>query len=259
MLGWRTNSATGGHVISFVIPAYNEELLLGRTLRALNDAVRPLGEEFEVVVADDASSDGTAAVAREHGARVVLVSHRQIAATRNAGAREAHGEVLIFVDADTVVTAAAVRAAIAALRAGAVGGGCAVRFDGRLPLYGRLIAALAPSVYRALGLAAGCFLFCTREAFRAAGGFDERLFAAEEAALSRALGRQGRFVVLREHVTTSGRKVRAYSAREVLGLLARLAVIGPKAVRQRQGLDIWYGERRTDPESGGSIAVRTDT
>src|SRR5207253_1097700 len=125
-----------------------EELLLGRTLRAVNEAARSLGEPFEVVVVDDASTDGTAAVAREHGARVVAANHRQIAATRNAGAREAHGEMLIFVDADTVVTAAAVAAAAGAMRAGAAGGGCAFRFDGRLPLYGRLMEAIAAPLYR---------------------------------------------------------------------------------------------------------------
>jgi hypothetical protein len=179
----------------------------------------------------------------------VSVNFRQIAATRNAGAREASGEMLIFVDADTVVTAAAVRGAVRAMRRGAVGGGCAFRFDGRLPLYGRVMEALAAPLYRALGLASGCFLFCTRAAFLAAGGFDEGLFAAEEAALSRALRRQGRFVVLRECVTTSGRKLRAHSAREVLGLLLRLAFAGQKSVRQRQGLEIWYGERRTDPKT----------
>jgi hypothetical protein len=67
--------------------------------------------------------------------------------------------------------------------------------------------------------------------------------------MSRALHRQGRFVVLREYVTTSGRKLRAYSAREILGTLARLALAGPKSVRQRQGMELWYGERRADPES----------
>jgi glycosyltransferase involved in cell wall biosynthesis len=236
-------------MISFVIPAYNEELFLGCTLRALNAAGQGLGEPFEVVVADDASTDRTAAVAREYGARVVSVNHRQIAATRNSGAREATGELLIFVDADTVVTAAAVRGAVKALRAGAVGGGCAVRFDDRLPLYARLLAAPTRSLYHALGLAAGCFLFCTRDAFAATGGFDERLFGSEELTMSRALHRQGRFVVLREYVTTSGRKLRAYSAREILGTLARLALAGPKSVRQRQGMELWYGERRADPES----------
>ena len=148
---------------------------------------------------------------------------------------------------DRVVTAAAVRSAIEAMQTGAVGGGCAFRFDGQVPLYGRLMQAIAVPLYRLLRLASGCFLFCTREAFDSVGGFDERLFAAEEAAMSRALGRQGRFVVLREHVTTSGRKLRVHSAWEVLGLLVRLAFTGSKSVRKREGLELWYGERRKDP------------
>src|SRR6478672_1691757 len=97
---------------SFIIPAYNEEQLLGRTLAALTAAARALGQPFEIVVVDDASTDRTAAIAREHGARVVPVRHRQIAATRNAGARSANGEMFVFIDADTVVTDGAVAAAV---------------------------------------------------------------------------------------------------------------------------------------------------
>jgi glycosyltransferase involved in cell wall biosynthesis len=235
-------------VISFIVPAHDEELLLGATLRALDAAARPLGVPFEVIVVDDASTDRTGAIAREHGARVVRVAHRQIAATRNAGAREAAGAMLVFVDADTIVTEAVVRGAVRAMRDGAAGGGCAFRFGGRLPLYARVMQAVAVPVYRVARLASGCFLFCTREAFRATGGFDEGIFGAEEAAMSRALRRQGRFVVLRESVTTSGRKLRAYSGREVLGILLRLALSGGRSVRRREGLDIWYGERRPDPE-----------
>jgi glycosyltransferase involved in cell wall biosynthesis len=234
-------------MISFIIPAHNEELLLGQTLRAVNDAAGALGERFEVIVADDASTDRTAVIAREHGARVVSGGQRQIAATRNAGARAACGEMLLFVDADTTVNQVAIRAAIGAMLTGAVGGGCAFRFDGDVPLYGRLMQVIAAPLYRALGLASGCFLFCTREAYLAVGGFNEGLFAAEEAAMSRALRRQGHFVVLRESVTTSGRKLRAHTPREVLGLLVRLAFAGPKSVRQRRGLEIWYEERRPDP------------
>lgn len=236
-------------MISFIVPAHNEERLLGRTLDAIDDAARSLGVPTEFIVVDDASTDRTAAIAREHGARVVSVRHRQIAATRNAGAREASGEMLVFVDADTVVTEAAVRAAVEALGRGAVGGGCAFHFGGRLPLYGRILEALCVPLYRVAGLASGCFLFCTREAFRAVGGFDEGMFGAEEAAMSRALRRRGKFVVLRESVITSGRKLRTHSAREVLGVMGRLALSGGKSVRRRQGLEIWYGERRTDPES----------
>jgi glycosyltransferase involved in cell wall biosynthesis len=236
-------------MISFIIPAYNEESLLGLTLGSVNRAARSLHEPFEILVVDDASTDRTAEVAREFGAQVVSVNHRQIAATRNAGARAASGDRFIFVDADTVVTDAVVRAAVAAMNSGAVGGGCASRFDGRLPLYGRILIAVLLPIYMAFRLAAGCFLFCTREAFQATGGFDEGLFASEETTMSFRLHRQGRFVILRESVTTSGRKMRTHSAREVLGLLFQLALPGPKSVRKREGLDIWYGERRTDPES----------
>jgi glycosyltransferase involved in cell wall biosynthesis len=233
--------------VSFIVPAYNEERLLGSTLAAIVQSSVAVGEATEVIVVDDASTDRTAAIAQLHGARVVSVNCRHIAAARNAGARQARGQWLVFVDADTIVTEEVVRAAVGALRNGAVGGGSDVRFEGRLPLYGRVLIALILPVYRALQLAAGCFLFCTRDAFAAVGGFDETLFAAEEALLSRALRRQGRFVLLREPVVTSGRKLRAHTGREILGGLLRLAVGGPRAFRQRDGLEIWYGERRRDP------------
>jgi glycosyl transferase family 2 len=241
----------GATVTSFIVPAHNEERLLGGTLTALTLAAQAVGEWFEIVVADDASADRTAAIAREHGATVVAVDCRQISGARNAGAKRARGEMLFFVDADTTVTEPVVRAAIAAMRGGAVGGGCAFRFDGRLPAYGRMLEAVAVPFYRAAGLASGCFLFCTRDAFRAAGGWDETLFAAEELAMTRALRRQGRFVILRESVVTSGRKLRAHSGRAVLGTLVRLAVRGRGSVRRREGLDVWYGERRPDPGDGG--------
>ena len=100
---------------------------------------------------------------------------------------------------------------------------------------------------RFLGLAAGCFLFCTRDAFVAVGGFDEAFFGAEEVVMSRALRNHGRFVVLRQAVTTSGRKLRTYSGVEVLKILARMALRGTNAVKQRQGMELWYAKRRHDP------------
>jgi glycosyltransferase involved in cell wall biosynthesis len=234
-----------------VVPAHDEEALLPRTLEAIRGSVAGLGQEHEVIVVDDDSSDGTSAVARKDGARVVGVRRRQISAARNAGAREAHGDVLLFVDADTVVTPEVLHAALRATRDGAVGGGCAVRFDGRLPLWARLLQPVATWAYRVVGMAAGCFLFCTRRAFLEAGGFDESLFAGEEAFLSLQLKRAGRFVVLHEHVITSGRKLRAYSGLEILRALGRLAVLGRRGVRDRRHLDLWYAPRRADPDGAG--------
>ena len=187
------------------MPAYNEERLIGRTLASIHAAARHVAQPYEVIVVDDASTDGTAAVAEAHGAQVVRVEFRQIARTRNAGARAASGSALIFVDADTVVQANTVRATIEALGKGAVGGGAAVNFDGHVVLWARLMLPALNAAFRVCRLAAGCYVFCSRPAFDAVSGFDERLFAAEEIAFSRALGRIGRFVMLRQPVTTSSR------------------------------------------------------
>jgi glycosyltransferase involved in cell wall biosynthesis len=235
-------------MISFIVPAYNEEKLIARTLVALNEAGKRIDEDYEIVVADDASTDRTADLARTLGARIVKVARRQIAATRNAGARESSGDKLIFVDADTVVSNEVVRAAVEAMNGGAVGGGSAVTFDGRLPRYAEIINPTLVRTFRALRLACGCFVFCTREAFDKVGGFDEELFASEEISISRALKRLGKFIVLREPVTTSGRKLRIYSGREILRLFARFIFAGPKALKQRDGLEVWYGGRRDDPD-----------
>jgi glycosyltransferase involved in cell wall biosynthesis len=231
--------------VSFIVPAFNEAALIGATLEAIHAAARAPGSPtgpYEIIVADDASTDATAEIARAAGAEVVAVNRRQIAAVRNAGAAAARGDVLVFVDADTRLPAATWGAAIEALRGGAVGGGAAVRFDA-VSLPARLVGGLVVEVFCRLRLAAGCFMFCRREAFRAVGGFDERYFASEEVWLSRALRRQGPFVMLREPVVTSGRKVRDHGLGRLLWIAARLLLGGPRAMRRRDGLDIWYRER----------------
>lgn len=234
-------------MVSYIVPAYNEERLIGRTLIALREAARLAVEPFEMIVVDDDSTDRTPAIAASHGARVVRVRHRHIAAARNAGARAARGGRLVFIDADTRVNRAVIAAALAAMERGAAGGGCLVDFDGPLPRWARAIAVLLRPMMRMGRLAAGCFLFCTREAFVATGGFDEQLYGAEEIAMSLALKRHGRFVVLGERVVTSGRKMRAYSGREVLATIGRLATGGVPALRSRTALDLWYRPRRDDP------------
>jgi glycosyltransferase involved in cell wall biosynthesis len=234
-------------MLSFVVPAHNEERLLRGTLEAIHQAASATGQPYEVIVVDDASTDHTAAIARDCQARVVSVTHRHIAASRNAGASAAGGELLVFVDADTRVNPGVVGDAVAAVRDGAIGGGAAIRFDEPIPFYARVLLPIVVLSFRINRLAAGCFVFCTRGAFAAVGGFDETYFGAEEIIISRALRRQGRFVVLRSAVLTSGRKLRTYTARELLRAMFSLVRRGPRAVQRREGLEIWYGARREDP------------
>jgi glycosyltransferase involved in cell wall biosynthesis len=230
-------------VISFVVPAYNEEKYLGATLDAIHSAARSVAVDYEIVVADDASSDATAAVAERHGARVVRVENRQIAATRNSGARAATGDRLVFVDGDTRIDAEVLRAALSALDDGAVGGGAGVRLD-TAPRWAHLFTWMLMASFRYLRLAAGCFIFCRRDAFESVGGFDETYFGAEELVISRALAKQGRFVVLQESVTTSARKLHNRSAWQVFMVTARVAMRGRRGVRRREGMEFWYEDRR---------------
>jgi len=236
-------------MISFVVPAHNEERLLGETLESIHSSARTIGEPYEIVVADDASTDRTAGIAGESGATVVSVAHRQISATRNAGAKAAQGDMLVFVDADTRVNPRVVSEAVRAMRQGAVGGGAVIRFDGVVPLYARLLLPVIVLSFRLTRTAAGCFIFCTREAFGAVGGFDESYYGAEEVIMSKALRSHGRFVVLVTPVVTSGRKLRTYTAKELLAAMLHIAMRGRKGVQQREGLELWYAKRRPDPDS----------
>ena len=77
-------------MISFIVPAHNEEAYLGATLRAIHEAARPSGKSYEIIVVNDASTDDTAPIARQAGAKVLDVNLRKISVVRNAGAREVH-------------------------------------------------------------------------------------------------------------------------------------------------------------------------
>src|SRR6266436_4880391 len=129
-------------MISFIVPAHNEQAVLGRTLQAIHDSARSVGQPYEIIVVDDASTDTTAEIARRHQATVVRVNHRQIAATRNSGARAARGDRLFFVDADTTINPRTVAEALRYMDRGAVGGGAPTVFEGAAPLYIRLISFL---------------------------------------------------------------------------------------------------------------------
>src|SRR5271157_6090882 len=93
-----------GMIISVIVPAFNEEKLIAASLRAMQEAARSFTErgwETDLIVCDNNSSDATAALAREAGARVVFEPVNQIARARNTGAAAARGDWFVFVDADS--------------------------------------------------------------------------------------------------------------------------------------------------------------
>lgn len=235
-------------MLSFIVPAHNEESELPETLRAISAAADLSGHDYEIVVVDDHSTDWTAKVAQAHGARVIRVHLRQIAATRNAGARAARGTILFFVDADTRIAPTHVTEALDALEKGYAGGSARLAFDGEIPFWAHAFLGMFSAVYFALSLGVGAFMFARRETFIAAGGFDEQYFAGEEAYLSIALKKHGRFKIVNHPIMTSGRKIRMHPAKFVLRQSLFIFFGGPGALRRREKLDLWYdGKREQNP------------
>jgi nucleoside-diphosphate-sugar epimerase len=171
--------------------------------------------------------------------------HRQIAKTRNAG-RARRGRRAPHVRRRRHARERGRGASrLAALDAGAVGGGASARFDdGRTALRardaraGRRHDALAQPRRRLLRL------LPARTPSKAAGGWDERHFAGEEIMLSLALRRLGRFVMLRESVVTSPRKFTSRSFGEAMWISTKLLLGGMGAVRRRETTQFWYDGRR---------------
>lgn len=230
--------------LSFIVPAHNEEFELPAALASIRHAADASGEPYEIIVADDASTDRTAELAAAAGATVVPIVRRQIAAARNAGAARARGEIFFFVDADSRIAPAHVSGALAALAQGCAGGSARVQLDGIVPFWARVFLRAFCAVYYGANLGVGAFIFAGRDTFRAAGGFDEQYFAGEETYLTLALKRFGRFKILQTPVVTSGRKVRMHSSGHVLAQFAFIVFGGRGALRTRERLDLWYDGKR---------------
>src|SRR5581483_142050 len=121
--------------ISVIIPAFNEERLLGETLRSVQAAMTAFTRRSwtaELIVCDNNSTDRTAEIARAAGANVVFEPMNQIARARNRGAEGAAGDWLVFVDADSHPTMELFDEVAARIESGrCIAGGCTVKLEGR--------------------------------------------------------------------------------------------------------------------------------
>jgi len=123
-----------------------------------------------------------------------------------------------------------------------------VAMDGFVPFWGRLLLRGFSLIYFGLNLGAGAFLFTTRHNFNLVGGFDEQYFAGEEVYFSLELKKLGGFKVLREPVVTSARKLRMHPAKDFLREFFGVIFRGPRGVRSREKLSLWYdGKRESRP------------
>jgi len=238
--------------VSIILPAFNEEKLIKQSLRAVRAALpefEQAGFSTELVVCDNNSTDRTAELARQEGARVVFEPVNQIARARNTGAAAATGDWLLFVDADSFPSRPLFRDTAAALqRADCLAGGARVCLDEKAGAAAVLVW-LWNSISRLKRWAAGSYIFYVAAAFRELGGFNEKLYASEEIDLFMRLNRlararRRRIVILPTPLVTSARKLKLYSRTEHARFLLR-ALWQPRATLQnRERCVIWYDGRR---------------
>jgi rSAM/selenodomain-associated transferase 2 len=187
-------------LVSIIIPTLNEKT----TIRDVALALGGMSGNFEVIVVDGGSNDGTAEIAAECGL-TVIDAPRGRGQQMNAGALKAKGDVLIFLHADTRLPANALAIIEKAFEDESIcGGNFGLNFDG-----GTLGARVLTMIYPFLRLGGMCYgdsgLFVRRAIFEESGGYrDYPIF--EDCDLYRRLKRKGRFVRLPAHATTSSRR-----------------------------------------------------
>ncbi len=239
--------------LSIIIPAFNEERLIEQCLQSAAASIAANAKSdftSEVIVVDNNSTDNTADLARRAGAQVVFEPINQIGRARNAGATQATGDWLLFLDADSLLSPDLLGDILRMIESGQyVGCGSTLRMEG-LPWWANLTLWFWTRVSVLSRWAAGALVVCRRDAFEEVGGFDQELYALDEIRLSKQLKEWGRqrelqFAILTKHpMETSSRKVSLYSGREVAFLMFRIFFLPRRTLYDKKHLSIWYDGRR---------------
>jgi glycosyltransferase involved in cell wall biosynthesis len=242
-------------LISIIVPAFNEERLLGASLaqiKATAGVIERRGWQWELIVCDNNSTDRTPAIAMAAGAKVAFEPINQIGRARNCGAAEATGDWLWFIDGDSMPSPALFAAVVREIdRHQSVAVGTTLQFDDVDAMYA-FMAGLWKMWSLCWSHMAGSFIAVDAEAFRAIGGFSTEFYAGEELDLSRRLSRWGKQQTPRRRVKvlsgvplrTSGRKSKLYSKSENARFVWRMLWSPFRTLKRKESCDLWYDGRR---------------
>ena len=203
-------------MISVVIPARNEEEFLPATEEALKAQSY---RNFEIIVVANGCNDRTADIARELGCRVFDLGDRGLGAARNLGGREAHGQILVFLDADTLLPKETLKTIAAKFKRGHSCGTLWGEPDSRRLSY-KLIYAAKNFIHAAhLHCGSSGVIICWKDDFLKVGGFDESLYLRENSHLMKRLCRFGRYCfIARTPAITSMRRYENQGVLEMVRL-----------------------------------------
>jgi glycosyltransferase involved in cell wall biosynthesis len=180
-------------MISIIIPAHNEESYIGDTLEALLKQEYP---RFEILVVANGCTDRTCEVAKERCHRLILMEERGLSRARNLGAREALGDILIFLDADTILEKDALYTIAQRFTRECAAG--TLRGEPDIPRFKYKLMYAWKNFMHCSGLHEGSsgVILCWKEHFHHTSGFDEALHVRENSDLINKLRQMGKYVYL---------------------------------------------------------------
>jgi glycosyltransferase involved in cell wall biosynthesis len=179
-------------MLSIVIPTLNEEKYLPRLLASLEQQTC---KNFEIIVADAASTDTTREIARQYNCKVVPGG--TISQGRNAGARHAQGEVILFLDADVTVPPAFLELLLPKFQKKKLEVASGFITPDSKKLFDKFIVAVSNWWHFAVQLflphASGFYIIATRDLHERIQGYNERLYITEDHDYVIRGARQGKF------------------------------------------------------------------
>jgi glycosyltransferase involved in cell wall biosynthesis len=199
--------------ISIVIPAHNEEKYIGACIEAIQKQCRSFNVDPEIIVVLNRCTDRTGEIVNRLGAKTVVDNSRNLAAIRNTGIKNATGDVIVTIDADSIITKEYVSDLITNIKSEKfIGGGTRVDFNRKSP--GIIATKMMLDVFvRLSGLACGAFWFY-RNYYDAIGGFNEKLHFGEDIDFAKRLKKCGKSIRLKYGISgkivTSARKFDTY-------------------------------------------------
>ncbi|MDX1953229.1 MAG: glycosyltransferase [Verrucomicrobiota bacterium] len=182
------------YYISVIIPAHNEEGFLRPTLDALKQQTF---RDFEVIVVANGCSDRTVAEAEGHCDQLFDLQERGLGKARNLGGFKARGELLVFLDADTILEPTALEIIANQFTKRCAMGTLKGSPDTKRGAY-RLIYFFKNFVHAShLHWGSSGVILCWKRQFERVGGFDEMLYLRENSDLMKKLARFGRYKYIR--------------------------------------------------------------
>lgn len=192
-------------MLSIIIPALNEAASLPVLLQRLKELLRDT-DDYEILVCDGGSTDGTARIVLEHGATLVICARSGRAFQMDSGVKAASGTILYFLHADTLPPAGFHHMITGAVKNGAESGCFRLSFEQKHPLlYFYSWFTRFNTRYLRFGDQS---LFVKKHVYEETGGFDTGLFVMEDYEFAGRLIDRSRFVLLGSSVVTSARKYR---------------------------------------------------